>query len=270
MSVMTPDYPPETQQPAPEPEPRPAPRPAAPPAGPVYFDPLNLSRRPFLNSRPVVRVSLILWLLGLVLLLVNVSLFWGYLSSSEDMRADITKGEQEVGRRQKEVKELEARLDRIPLTDLNTEILFLNDKIRDRTFSFNQLLDHLAKVMPNDVRLSRLIPVTGDQTGQAGGRSSRGGRRLRIQDGGVPLQIVGVTRDVEALDQFVQNLFAPPFAEPNLARYEDLNEGNLKQFEVTVQYVPQSLPQGVIVEEVPVIEEEVARPPGAQTPGGRP
>lgn len=278
MSVMTPDNrtpdhrmtdnPPETQQPAPEPPPA-APRPAAAPAGPVYVDPLNLSRRPFLNSRPVVRVSLILWLLGLVLLLVNVSLFWGYLSSSEDMRADIDKGEQEVERRQDQVRQLEARLDAIDLTDLNAEILFLNGKIQDRTFSFNQLLDHLAKVMPNDVRLSRLIPVTAEQAGQ-GGQSSRGARRVRVQDGRVPLQIVGETRDIEALDQFVQNLFTPPFAEPNLARYEQTEIESVFRFEVSVQYVPRSLPPGVVIEEVPVIEEEAPPAPGAQTPGGRP
>jgi hypothetical protein len=280
VSLMTPDnrmtdLPPETQRP-PEPEPRPAARPAAPPSGPVYFDPLNLSRRPFLNSRPVVRVSLILFLLGLILLLVNVSLFWGYLSSSKDMRADIVKGEQEVDRQRDQVRRLEARLDDIPLTDLNTKILFLNGKIQDRTFSFNQLLDHLGKVLPNDVRLNRLIPLTGDQAGQAG--QSRGARRVKFQDGRVPLQIVGETRDVEALDQFVQNLFAPPFAEPNLARQEKSDDENVWRFDVTVQYIPGSQSQGVVVEEVPVIEEEAppagsappARAPGIQAPGGRP
>jgi len=268
----TPDAPPEI----PQPEPRPAARAAAAPSGPVQVEPLNLSRRPFLNSRPVVRVSLILLLLGLVLLLVNVSLFWSYLSSSEDMRADIERGRQEIQRRQGEVAELERRLDDIPLTDLNAEILFLNGKIQERTFSFNLLLDHLAKVLPNDVRLNRLTPQTGGEAGRGAGRGRS--RRVKAQDGRVPLLISGETRDVEALDQFVQNLFSPPFADPDLVRYEASNEGNLVVFDVTVQYVPESQSQNVVVEEVPVIEEEAPPPgsapsaqaPGAQAPGGRP
>ena len=79
----------ETQQTPQEAGPPPAVRLAAAPSVPVRVDPLNLARRPFLNSRPVVRVSLILWMLGLLLLLVNVSLFWSYLSSSKDKRAEI-------------------------------------------------------------------------------------------------------------------------------------------------------------------------------------
>ncbi len=166
MSIM--ENPPQSQTSPPEPA-APAARPSpAPPAGPVRYEGLNLSRRPFLNTRPVVRVSLLLWLLGLVLLLGNVSLFWSYLSESEDKRAEVARGEEAVQRRQAEARELENRLDGIDLEDLNAEIRFLNQKIADRTFSWNRLFDHLSRVMPNDVRLSRLS--AGDRrAGPAGG-----------------------------------------------------------------------------------------------------
>jgi Tfp pilus assembly protein PilN len=271
MSIMSPENPTQThQQPAPDPEPRPAARPAAAPSGPVRVDPLNLSRRPFLNSRPVVRVSLILWVLGLLLLLLNVSLFWNYLTSSEDKRAEIVQGEQEIKRGQAEVKELEARLDRIDLGKLNARILFLNGKIEERTFSWNLLLDRLAEVLPNDVRLNRLSPLTGDKAQQqTRGRGSRGTRRGQTRDGQVALSITGETRDDEALLRFVDNLFAhPAFADPNLIREERSEENNVVKFELTVQYVPGSLSQNVVIEEeAPTVVEE-APPSGAPAPGG--
>ena len=257
----------ETQQTPQEAGPPPAVRLAAAPSVPVRVDPLNLARRPFLNSRPVVRVSLILWMLGLLLLLVNVSLFWSYLSSSEDKRAEIARGEAEIQRRQTEVRELETRLDSIDLTELNEEILFLNGKIQERTFSFNLLLDHLAKVLPNDVRLNRLEPQTGDQKRREV-RSSRGVRRSKAREGEVTLVITGETREIEALDRFVANLFAPPFADPNLVRYEQADEGDIVRFNVTVQYVPDGQPQNVVIEEVPVVEEEA--PPGSVSPAPAP
>lgn len=245
MSIM--ENPPQSPA-APETEPRPAARPAAAPSGPVRYDPLNLSRRPFLNSRPVVRISLLLWVFGLLLLLGNVSLFWSYLSESEDKRAEIAGGQEEIQRRQGEVQDLESRLDGIDLEDLNGEIRFLNQKIAERTFSWNRLFDHLAQVLPNDVRLVRLSPVTGDQARQAG----RGGRarQAEVREGQVMLEILGEARSDEQLDRFVDNLFTHPFADPNLAREETLEEGNVVRFELTVQYIPGAESQNVIVEEV--------------------
>jgi hypothetical protein len=45
---------------------------------------LNLSRKPYVNSRPVVRTALLLWIVGGLLLLGNVFLFWSYLSGSTE------------------------------------------------------------------------------------------------------------------------------------------------------------------------------------------
>lgn len=262
MSIM--ENPPQSQT-SMEPEPAaPAARPA-PPAGPFRFDPLNLSRRPFLNSRPVVRVSLLLWLLGLVLLLGNVSLFWSYLSESEDKRAEVARGEEAVQRRRAEAQELESRLNDIDLKDLNAEIRFLNQKIAERTFSWNRLFDHLSRVMPNDVRLSRLVPATSEQarrSGRSSGRASQG----RIREGQVTLQILGEARSDEALDRFVENLFTHPFAEPNLAREERPEQEDILRFELTVQYIPGAEAQNVIVEEEAPVVAPTPTPP---SPGGQ-
>jgi hypothetical protein len=230
---------------------------------PRRMEPLNLARRPFLNSRPVLRISLLLWLSGLLLLLGNVSLFWSYLSSSADKRTQIARGQEEIQRQQRRGQELQSRLDSIDLMKLNEQIDFLNEKIEGRTFSWSLLVDRLVEVQPNDIRISRLSP----RTGREAQRETRRSRTSRDRDRAdqVPLTISGETRSDEALMVFVDNLFAhPAFANPDLLREERL-ENNVVRFEVTVQYIPGGPPKGVVVEGAPRIEEgRAASPSGGQ------
>ena len=247
-------------------------RPAAP-AGPPLdrIEPLNLARRPFLNSRPVVRVSLLLWLLGLGLLLVNLVLFQGYLSSSADKREQIARGEQEVERQRQIAAQLQSRLDALDLESQNEQVDFLNKKIEERTFSWSLLLDRLAEVLPNDVRIERLSPRTGEGAGQELTRSRPAATRSGLQDGRIPLSIDAEARKDEALLQFVDNLFAhPAFADPNPMNEERLEaEGNVLKFELQVQYIPGGTPHGASVGKAPTIEElpQPATTPAPATAG---
>lgn len=248
-----------------EPRPSPPQRSVAPLHSPDRMEPLNLARRPFLNSRPVVRVSLLLWLLGLLLLLGNVSLFWSYLSGSADKRAQIARGEEEIQRQQRAVQQLQSRLDGLDLAGLNEQIDFLNARIEERTFSWSLLLDRLSAVLPNDIRLSWLQPKSDRKARLAAGRSRS--RRSRSPTAGqIPLAISGETRSDEALLRFVDNLFAhPAFADPDLLR-EERQDNNLVRFELTVQYTPGG-PPGLAVEETPRLEEV---PPVRSAPSGPP
>lgn len=205
-------------------------------------DTLNLSRRPFLNSRPVVRTALLLWLVGGLLLLVNISFFWDYLSGSADKRAQIQKGDQEIAQREDAVRQLEVRLDAYDLTANNKKVDFLNEKIAQRTFSWSLLLERLADVLPNDVRLNRLQPLTGGQE-RAGAARSRV-PRLGSAPGAIPLSITGETRRNEALLKFQSNLFAhPAFGYPNLMRQsQDDAQTNLITFELSAQYIAGGTP----------------------------
>jgi Tfp pilus assembly protein PilN len=251
----------------------PAPASVPPPARLDRMEPLNLARRPFLNSRPVVRVSLLLWVLGLLILLGNVSLFWSYLSSSADKRQQVARGQEEIARQQRGASQLQSRLDSIDLERQNEQIDFLNQKIEERTFSWSLLLDRLAEVLPNDVRLTRLSPQTEKNRGEP--RRSRAAAPSKPRrEGQVPLYITGETRNDEALLRFVDNLFAhPAFADPNPTRKER-QENDLVRFELSVQYIPGGPPKGAAAE-TPTIEE--APQPGNPAPatpappsGGRP
>jgi Tfp pilus assembly protein PilN len=243
------------------------PRAAPPSVRRERMEPLNLARRPFLNSRPVVRVSLLLWVLGLLILLGNVSLFWGYLGSSADKRQQITRGEQEIARQQRTAAELQRRLDSLDLVRLNEQVDFLNEKIEERTFSWSLLLDRLAEVLPNEVRLIRLAP---QMENQGESRRTQASRRAPQREGQIPLSITAESRNDEALHRFVDNLFDPPFEDPNLMREERL-ENNLVRFELSVQYIPGDTPKGPAVA-TPTIEEApaAASPTPDAPPSGGP
>ncbi|HEX4960303.1 MAG TPA: PilN domain-containing protein, partial [Thermoanaerobaculia bacterium] len=232
----------------------------------------------FGNSRPVVRIALLLWLLGLGLLLANVLVFRSYLSDSADKRAQIARGEEELLRQQKDVADLQTRLNGYDLVRLNDQIDFLNTQIDARTFSWSQLLDRITEVLPNDVRLSRLVPQTGSKARKEVPRASK--RKLR--EGEVVLSISGVTRSDEALLQFVDNLFAhPAFGDPNLAQEQRTDDGsNQVKFELTVSYVPTATRRSVVVEGAPTgaapkaVPKKTTAPAGkgsaVPTPGGQP
>jgi hypothetical protein len=255
-----------------------------PPSGrPVRFEPLNLSRRPFLNTRPVVRVSLLLWALGLLLLLGNVSRYLAFRESSADKRAQIDRGNEEIMRQEQVSQRLQKQLDGFDLEQQNERVEYLNQKIQERTFSWSAVLDLVGQRMPNDVRLNRLSPST--ERGERASQRRMAARRSGAADQ-VPLLITGEARNSEALDTFTSRLYQAPFDYPNLTRTE-VQEDGLIRFELSVQYRPPGRPAapGAPAGPAPRIEElpmpggagatATAVPPGAAATvapprGGRP
>jgi hypothetical protein len=237
----------------------------APP--PARVEPLNLARRPFLNSRPVVRTALLLWLLGLALLAVNLSQFWGYRERSADKRQQIARGEAEMERQRAALAKLQKALDGFDLEGQNQRVDFLNKQIAERTFSWSQLLDRIAERLPNDVRLNRLTPLTGDKAER---QLQRAGASRRVGRAGdqVPLLITGEARNDEALSSFVDSLFRPPFTEANPTREEREEDGKTLKFEISVQYRPGPPPVATSAPGGPAPRiEELPMPGAAGTPG---
>jgi len=247
---------------------------AAPrPAGPVRPSSLNLARRPFVNSRPVVRTALALWLLGLLLLLGNVYLFWNYRTGSADKRGEIEQREEQSAREQERVRDLESRLHNMDLDQQNAQIDFLNRKIDERTFSWSLLFDRLAAVMPNDDRLKRLTPITSAQLEERLRAQGTSAQR-RVAQGQVLLSITAEAKSDEAVFQFVDNLFRHPesFRDANCTRRILDEDTNIVEYEITVAYLPQS-PSRQTAGETPVLVEEenpAAPAPGTTPPGGTP
>lgn len=227
-------------------------RPAPPPGG--RMQPLNVARRPFTNTRPVTRISILLWLLGILLLLGNVSLFWNYLSGSGEKRAELGRLETQVTNETQAVSRLDARLAASGLDRQNAQVRFLNRRIAERTFSWSLLFDRLAEVMPNDVRLNRLAP-SGLVDKEA--RDLNDAQAQAQRDNRVTLTISGEAKSDEVIYKFVDNLFAhPAFEDPDISR-ESVADNGLVKFEIKVMYLPSGSPQAAPI----VIEEKVEELP---------
>lgn len=202
-------------------------------------DSLNLARRPFLNSRPVRRAGLVLWVVGALLLASNVSLFWSFRDRSANQRAALAELNREIAAERAAKADLESRLSGLDVEAQNEQIEFLNEKISQRTFSWSQLLDRLAAVLPNDVRLVSLRPQQE--------RRTEASARRRTADNRVTLAIAGESRSDIALMQFVDNLFRhPAFGEPNLTQERRRKEEGLVDFVLTVGYQPSGVPQPAV------------------------
>ena len=204
-------------------------------------DRLNLSRRPFVNNRPVTRTAILLWALGFLLLLVNVFSFWSYLESSREKRADVKAGEAKLAAARATVAKREAQVAGLDLGRQNDEVAYLNGKIAQRTFSWSRLMDRVSEVMPSDVRLQRLSP-----SGLADEREGRTVRRTaarRQSFDRIALTIDGQARSHEAIYELVDNLFVSPFEEPNLTHESQETDG-LIRFNLTVGYLPNAAVEG--------------------------
>ncbi len=213
-------------------------------------DRLNLSRRPFVNNRPVTRTAILLWALGFLLLLVNVFSFWSYLESSREKRADVKAGEAKLAAAHVALARREEQVSRLDLGRQNDEVAYLNTKIAQRTFSWSRLMDRLAAVMPNDVRLQHL-----SLSGLADEREGRQVRRVAARRQSLDrftLTIDGQARSEEALLELVDNLTDYSdqpghsyFADPN-PTHEARDAGDLIRFNLTVGYLPNAQTAGYV------------------------
>lgn len=221
---------------------------------------LNLARRSFINARPVARVSLLLWVLGFLLLLGNISLYWSYLAGSGEKRSDLDRLEAKIEQQKRENSRLEQRLATLDLAQQNRQVRYLNQKIAERTFSWSRLFDHLAKVMPDQVRLTSLSPSGISQEDDTRNLDDEAGLRQQTR---VQLTIHGESKSDEAFFQFVDRLFEPPFEDPDFSR-KSREEGDLVDFDMRVTYIPGELAQGA---PGVVIEEQEPVSPALPTPG---
>ncbi len=191
---------------------------------------LNLARRPFVNARPVVRISVLLWTLGAVLLAVNVWLFSSYTRDSAGRQAELELARERIGAAEGHITSLENEIERARLPQLAQQVNFLNLRITERTFGWGKLFDDLAAVLPWDVRIVSLSPVSlVPETPKERNESAVPRDRFRMT-------IDGTAQSDEALLQFLDALFkSSSFADPSLER-EDRREGLL--FHLSVTYFP--------------------------------
>lgn len=196
----------------------------------------NLARRPFLNTRPVVRVAILLTVLGVLLAAANLFAYWSF-SEGQDVQTDRLEATRaQIVDTREQIFALEERRQQIDLESQNEQVQFLNRKIEQRTFGWSLLFDTLSEILPRDVRISRLS-LDAVEEDQRRGPRARSGDDLR--PGEIVLGIEGEARNFEAFIDFVDQLFASPaFRRVDPSGDQKIRTG-MSRFTLTVVYLPE-------------------------------
>jgi Tfp pilus assembly protein PilN len=213
--------------------------PAARPAGLAPGGP-NLARRPFLNQRPVKRISLLLVVAGAVLLLADLWLYLGYVSDRRSTASQLIEIEAQIESERAALEAAGRRLAAAEISAQNELVEFMNGRIAERTFGWSVLFDRLADLLPQDVRLESLSPQFVAAEAMRGGRGEPRAAVAEADPGQrVQIGLEGRARDGEAILALVDALFADPaFADPDLSR-ETRREGEVA-FSLSVTYLPRA------------------------------
>lgn len=233
---------------------------------------LNLSTRPFVNLRPVVRLSAVLWVLGALLLAGNLWLYWDFLVGRGDVDARRREAGEAIAVERRRIEALSSQLAGFELAAQNEQVRYLNQRIEQRRFSWSRLFDEIAGLLPDDVRLTSLQPTAEDG---GSGRLGRSRSRARVESGAVSegqvlLKIEGHARADEAILAFVDALFADEdFEGPNLLQ-QTRDRGGPIRFDLEVFYQPRMTgePEVLSLGPDPEPEGEAETAAGAEAEAG--
>lgn len=196
---------------------------------------INLASRPFVNDRPVKRVTILLWALGALLAIAAAWSYWVYVAGREDQRRELARLEGAMEVERAEIAELQRRFASFELEGQNQRVRFLNQRIAERTFSWSLLFDHLAEILPADVRLLNLAPEVGFGAVRRIDEESL----AEIPGERVPLRVNATARREEAILELLDAMFASPrFERPNLAQESRERSGGETRISLSVVYLP--------------------------------
>ena len=204
---------------------------------------VNLASRPFANTRPLRRVAVLLWIVGAVLAAVAGTLYWRSFFGIEGGREKIAAVDRSLAAERRRLAAAETALAGMDLRRQNVEAAYLEARLRERTFPWSALFEHLAQVLPRKVRLVSLAPQAGDPRVDRSARRGaeavlRNRRPASVAAGGrVYLQMAGVAANDEALTDLLDRLFASNwFANPTLPN--ERRENGQLGFSLGVSYLP--------------------------------
>jgi Tfp pilus assembly protein PilN len=195
---------------------------------------LNLAQRPHVNPRPVIRLTIALWVVALLVCSASLYLYWDYFTAQGQNVESLMETDAKIEQELIDLEALIARLDEVDLELQEREIAVLNEKIAQRTFSWSSLFDRVAEVLPGAVSVDRLTPSV-----KLAGTSSASGVGAETPPTIVSLAISGTARNDKALLDLVDRFFEhPSFTKPNLSA-ETRGDGRELGFSMTVTFLPE-------------------------------
>jgi hypothetical protein len=216
---------------------------------------MNLASRPFANEQPVIRSSVLLWILGLALLLLNITLYYRHIEGKGELQELLRQTDERLIEETDAIEHLRGELGQLDLARQNEQVTFLNSQIALRIFSWSALFDRLAEVVPAAIQMKGISP----QVVEAKDADPRG-RLGDSSDEIVKVDLQGTTRSPEAVLELVDALFAhPSFFDPNLTR-ESFAAGQDNSFSLSVFYLPgraeEEAPEEILMDTMPAAAEE--------------
>jgi len=194
---------------------------------------MNLASRPFVNEQPVIRTSVLLWILGLALLALNVTLYYKHIEGTGEQQELLREADERLIQESDAGERLRRELELLDLSRQNEQVSFLNSQIALRTFSWSTLFDRLAEVVPAAIQMEGISPrIVVDGSADHRSRSPDAAEEM------VKVDLQGTSRSPEAILELVDALFAhPSFFDPDLTR-ESFAEGQEGSFVLSVLYLP--------------------------------
>lgn len=178
----------------------------------------NLATRPFLNTRPVWLLTAVAGVFALILIGFNLRLF---LVENRTLGDEITRrNDLELLYRTvaAEVSSDVNDLQRVPWASLRARVDATNLVLREHNFSWLRMLDDVERVMPYDVRLTRISPGVGPE--------------------GVTLSFSVIGRNRDAMLQLLDNFIADPrFDDPTPSVERTLEGSALANHELLLRVI---------------------------------
>jgi hypothetical protein len=119
---------------------------------------LNLASKPYRDYRPYIAVMAIGWLLVALMALNNLDTWYRYQHDTKTTRDEIDALERQAGVERTKLQTSQQRLHSIDVPLMTEQAQYVNSRLAERAFSWSELLDHLERVLPDDVRLLSISP----------------------------------------------------------------------------------------------------------------
>ncbi len=256
---------------------------------------INLARRPFVNRRPVLRLAILLWVIGIALTIWNVNQFGGHWKGTSVNRQRLIDVDREIRAERKKLAELDQALAKVQLSHENRRTAFLNQLISYRTFPWSALFDDLEEVVPADVMLLSVKPSVklkteprkvrrrqlgrprpaaapaetpaaapadaGDDDPASAGdaEASRGAEERPLRRDEVRLKLAGIAKSEDALVEFIEVLYASPFFHSPFLPGESFEANRAVKFSLSLVYLTHERMATAVEEST---EVEVVAAPG--------
>lgn len=185
---------------------------------------LNLSSQPWQNTKPFwITVAVVAAVIA-ILLVNNVQAAWRYYVETEETRTAISEIQTRTTVERQAADRLQAQVEGLDRTELMRRVEFVNRQIVQRAFSWSQLIDHLERVLPDDVRLTSLRPSIDEE-------------------GPIMLALSCIAKNSDAYVDTIRQMTADPNFE-NPYPLSESTEGGEVRFTLRVTYRPD--PEGLV------------------------